>query len=79
MKQGYLLHLFILLLFAAGVNAKDPVMQKIVEIWHTERDLYNKSIAEYQEHTSIATAILVYGLANLDHKITREGYYVEKE
>ena len=48
------------------------------EIWHTERDLYNKSIAEYQEHTSIATAILVYGLANLDHKITREGYYVEK-
>ncbi len=48
------------------------------EIWHTERDLYNKSIPEYQEHTAIATAILVYGLANLDHKLSREGYYVEK-
>jgi hypothetical protein len=46
------------------------------EIWHTERDLYNKSIPEYQEQT--ATAVLVYGLANLDHKLSREGYYVEK-
>ncbi|NOR86269.1 MAG: M28 family peptidase [Bacteroidales bacterium] len=48
------------------------------EIWHTERDLYNKSIAEYQEHAAIATAIMVYGLANLDHLISREGYYEEK-
>lgn len=48
------------------------------EIWHTERDMYNKSIAEYQEHAATATAILVYGLANLDHKLSREGYYVEK-
>ncbi len=47
------------------------------EIWHTERDLYNKSIPEYQEHTAIATAILVYGLANLDHLLSREGYYFE--
>jgi hypothetical protein len=48
------------------------------EIWHTERDLYNKSIPEYQEHTATATAVLVYGLANLDHLLSREGYYVEK-
>ncbi len=47
------------------------------EIWHTERDLYNKSIPEYQEHTAIATAILVYGLANLDHLLSREAYYLE--
>lgn len=45
------------------------------EIWHTERDLYNKSIPEYQEHTSIVTAIVVYGVANLDHLLSREGYY----
>ncbi|MEN8227573.1 MAG: M28 family peptidase [Bacteroidota bacterium] len=45
------------------------------EIWHTERDLYNKSIPEYQEHTAIATAILVYGLASLDHLLSRDGYY----
>jgi len=47
------------------------------EIWHTERDLYNKSIPEYQEHTAIATAILVNGLASLDHLLSREGYYLE--
>ena len=50
------------------------------EIWHTERDLYNKSIVEYQEHTSIVTAIVVYGIANLNHLLSREGYFApEKE
>lgn len=49
------------------------------EIWHTERDLYNKSIPEYQEQAATATAVLVYGLANLDHKLSREGYYIEAE
>jgi len=49
------------------------------EIWHTERDLYNKSIPEYQEHTAIVTAIVVYGVANLDHLLDRDGYYVEKK
>ena len=46
------------------------------EIWHTERDLYNMSIAEYQEHTSIVTAIVVLGIANLDHLLPREGYWI---
>lgn len=46
------------------------------EIWHTERDLYNKSIPEYQEHTSIVTAIVVLGIANLDHLLARDVYYV---
>jgi len=48
------------------------------EIWHTERDLYNKSIAEYQEHAAIVTAVVIYGIANLDHQLSREGYYVNK-
>ncbi len=47
------------------------------EIWHTERDLYNMSIAEYQEHTSIITAIVVLGIANLDHLLPREGYWLD--
>jgi hypothetical protein len=47
------------------------------EIWHTERDLYNKSIREYQDHTSIVTAVVVYGIANLDHLLSREGYWKE--
>lgn len=47
------------------------------EIWHTENDLYGKSIPEYQEHTSIVTAVVVYGLANLDHLLSREGLYLD--
>ncbi len=45
------------------------------EIWHTERDLYTKSIPEYQEHTSIVTAIVVLGVANLDHLLAKDVYY----
>lgn len=47
------------------------------EIWHTERDLYNMSIPEYQEHTAVVTAVVVYGIANLDHLLSREGMYLE--
>lgn len=46
------------------------------EIWHTENDYYQKSIPEYQEHTSIVTAVVVYGIANLDHLLNREGFYL---
>lgn len=48
------------------------------EIWHTERDTYNKSIPEYQNHTSVVTAVVVYGLANLDHLLSRKGLYREE-
>jgi len=48
------------------------------EIWHTERDTYTKSIPEYQEHTSVVTAVVVYGVANLDHLLNRNGLYSEK-
>jgi len=45
------------------------------EIWHTENDLYTKSIPEYQNHTSIVYAVIVYGVANLDHLLSRDGVY----
>ena len=45
------------------------------EIWHTERDTYNKSIPEYQEHSSTFTAVTLYGLANLDHLLDRSDLY----
>jgi len=48
------------------------------EIWHTENDLYTKSIPEYQEHTSVVQAVVVYGLANLDHLLSRKGLYLEE-
>lgn len=49
------------------------------EIWHTERDLYNMSIPEYMDHTSVVTAIVALGIANLDHLLSREGYYIEED
>ncbi len=49
------------------------------EIWHTERDVYTKSIPEYQEHTAIVTAIVAYGIANLDHLLDRKGLYKESK
>lgn len=49
------------------------------EIWHTERDLYNMSIPEYMDHTSVVTAIVALGLANLDHLLSREGYFLPEE
>jgi hypothetical protein len=50
-----------------------------MEIWHTERDTYNKSIPEYQEHTAIVTAITVLGVANLPHLLNRDGFFMEPE
>ncbi len=47
------------------------------EIWHTDRDLFNKSIPEYQEHTSVVTAVMLYHLANLDHILNRTDMYSE--
>lgn len=49
------------------------------EIWHTERDTYNMSIPVYQDHAAITTAVLVYGLANLDHLLNRDGYFKTEE
>ncbi|NPD45864.1 M28 family peptidase [Lentimicrobium sp. S6] len=63
-----------------GFKCEDPKGYNFSysEIWHTERDLYNKSIPEYQEHAAICTAVMVYGIANLDHLLSRDGYYIEK-
>lgn len=62
-----------------GFNLRDPKGYNFSynEIWHTERDTYNKSIPEYQEHTATCTAVILYGLANLDHILSREGLYAD--
>ena len=49
------------------------------EIWHTERDLYTKSIPEYQKHAATVMAIVGLGVANLDHQLSREGLYIKEE
>jgi len=62
-----------------GLNCGDPKGYDFQygEIWHTERDTYNKSIPEYQEHAALVTAIISYGVANLDHLLSRKGYYFD--
>jgi hypothetical protein len=37
------------------------------------------SIPEYQEHSAVVTAVVVYGIANLDHLLSREGMYLEED
>lgn len=40
-----------------------------------ECDIYNKLIPEYMEHSAVVEAVVLYGLANLDHLLSREGLY----
>jgi len=45
------------------------------EIWHTERDTFEKCVKEYSDQTAIVTAVVVFGVANLDHLLSREGMW----
>ena len=45
------------------------------DIWHTEDDLYDKLIPEYMEHSAVVQAVTAYGLANLNHLLSRDGLY----
>ena len=45
------------------------------DIWHTEDDLYDHLIPAYMEHSAVVQAVTAYGLANLDHLLSREGLY----
>lgn len=45
------------------------------EIWHTDRDLYNKSIPEYMDHSSIVNAIVLYGIANMENRLPANVVY----
>jgi hypothetical protein len=41
-------------------------------IHHTHFDTYEGAIPEYQKHSSIVMALSAYGIANLDHMLSRE-------
>lgn len=62
---------------AFGFSTKDVLGYNFSyrEIWHTERDSYEKCPADYMNYTSIVTAVVVYGVANLDHLLPREGFF----
>jgi cyclophilin family peptidyl-prolyl cis-trans isomerase/FKBP-type peptidyl-prolyl cis-trans isomerase len=44
--------------------------------WHTNLDTYNEVIPEYQEYSTLVTAVVAYGIANLDHQLSRDGYFM---
>jgi len=66
---------------ALGFSTGDPKGYdfRYGEIWHTENDYFQKSIPEYQAHASIVTAVVVYGIADLGHLLSREGFYLPDE
>lgn len=47
------------------------------EIWHTTRDRYDMSIAEYMDYTTVTQAVTVYNLANLKRLLPRDGLYLK--
>lgn len=47
------------------------------EIWHTTRDRYDMSIAEYMDYTSVTQAVTVYNIANLKRLLPRDGLYLK--
>lgn len=63
-----------------GFGTGDPLGYNFSygEIWHTDRDLYTKSIPEYMEHTSIVNAIVLWGIANLPEKLPADAVYIQE-
>lgn len=49
------------------------------EIWHTERDTYQKSIPEYQQQAAGAMALMALGTANLKELLPRNEVYSHKQ
>lgn len=48
------------------------------EIWHTDRDILNKSIAEYQEQAATALALIVLQTANASKLFPREDVFIKE-
>lgn len=57
----------------------DPLGKNFVyrTIWHTDMDRFDQVIPEYMNHSTVVTAVVAYGLANLDHILSREGLYAD--
>ena len=46
--------------------------------WHTLYDIYSELVpyTEHQKHSALVTAVVAYGIANLDEPLPREGVYL---
>jgi cyclophilin family peptidyl-prolyl cis-trans isomerase len=56
---------------AFGFSTKGE--QQYNRTWHTTLDTYDEIIPAYEEYSSMVTAVVAYGIANLDHLLSRDG------
>jgi hypothetical protein len=51
---------------------------KYMHAWHTLADLYSELVpyTAHQQHSALVTAVVAYGVANLDKPLTRDGVYL---
>jgi cyclophilin family peptidyl-prolyl cis-trans isomerase len=59
---------------AFGFSTKGE--QQYSRTWHTTLDTYDEIIPAYEEYSSLVTAVVAYGVANLDHLLSREGNFM---
>ena len=59
---------------AFGFSTKGE--QQYGRTWHTTLDTYDEIIPAYEEYSSMVTAVVAYGIANLDHLLSREGNFM---
>ena len=59
---------------AYGFSTKGE--QQYGRTWHTTLDSYDQIIPAYEEYSSMVTAVVAYGVANLDHLLSRDGYFM---
>ncbi len=64
--------------FAFGTDDPYGTNFSYREIWHTERDTYEKCRKEYMEHTAVVTAVTVLGISNLNTLLPRQGMWQEE-
>jgi cyclophilin family peptidyl-prolyl cis-trans isomerase len=56
---------------AFGFSTKGE--QQYGRTWHTTLDTYDEIIPGYEEYSSLVSAVVAYGIANLDHLLSRVG------
>jgi carboxypeptidase Q len=59
---------------AFGFSTKGE--QQYGRTWHTTLDTYDEIIPAYEEYSSMVTAVVAYGIASLDHLLSREGNFM---
>jgi len=61
-----------------GPDGKEIPSYTYSYAWHTLNDLYSELVpyTEHQQHSAMVTAVVAYGVANLDKPLVRDGVYL---